>query len=146
VGAPPTRKESCLRGRDPESGSTVCPVDFEALKDIVDRLVEAITAAREDWDDERDSSRHNYRIARSYVIRRIPAVKVIARAVHDAPPPEDFEPLDAGWEFASTEDAALRLQGLLEVQTELTTALESTGPGLSAENLHPWVWEAASSL
>lgn len=46
----------------------------------------------------------------------------------------------------SAEEAALRLRGILEFETDEKRILGPRGPSLSAEGLHPWVWKAAVNL
>lgn len=49
-------------------------------------------------------------------------------------------------DWDSAEDAALRLRGILEFETDDNRILGPRGPSISAEGLHPWVWKAAVNL
>jgi len=53
---------------------------------------------------------------------------------------------DAAGSWAGAEEAVLRLRGILEFEADHKQILGPQGPTLSAEGLHPWVWNAATNL
>lgn len=116
-------------------------MDLAPIKKAVDEFVEDVNAhlwasTLRDWDAAET--------ARQDVLRRLPAMRAIAKAVESGPRPGDLEPVDGN--YAPVLDAGLRLQGAIEFEEGLAFALMGVGPALSAEQLHPWVWEAAGSL
>jgi len=121
-------------------------MDHLKLLTQVDRLVDACETylqARElsDWDKAQES--------RAEIVRCIPVAKRITPLVPGAPEPAAFDSAeDHGWEFAASYDAALQLQGLLQVHAELTEALEAPDPAASLDlaRFHPTVWGAAAAL
>lgn len=121
------------------SGSASSESAIQLVGDLVEALIEAeaSVAGRSELD---------YPSARREVLRLIPAVQALAGALPYGVGPDDLEPTDEGWEFATTHDAAVRLQGAIENVARVREAISEHAPQLSAERFHPWVWEAAASL
>jgi hypothetical protein len=78
---------------------------------------------------------------------RLPVVERLAEAV-DHNLRLLLQKSDGQWgtPHENARTAVTRLIGLLEQQGDLDEILGPTGPRLSAEGLHPWVWHAAVDL
>jgi uncharacterized protein (TIGR02391 family) len=50
------------------------------------------------------------------------------------------------WSWHTAQRGAQRMQGILINRESLAAIIGPTGPQLAATGLHPWVWEAATSL
>lgn len=53
---------------------------------------------------------------------------------------------DLNYEFRAQRDAALHAVTLLKARSELEQNLGTAAPSVSLSNLHPWIWDAASTL
>ena len=79
------------------------------------------------------------------VVGRQRLLEEIAERIDPGEPTDRFKKdLFGSWD--SAEEAALRLRGILESETDHKRILGTRGPTLAAEGLHPWVWEAAAKL
>ncbi|WP_420443084.1 TIGR02391 family protein [Candidatus Poriferisodalis sp.] len=80
------------------------------------------------------------------ILQRQPLIEDIAVEVDAVDNPARFAPLptDAfGWRWASAMEATQRLVGVLRNRSVRSAILGPSGPLLAANQLHPWVWNAA---
>lgn len=76
---------------------------------------------------------------------RLPAIEMIAQRI-DANQLNPLRQRTSPWPWNAVRDATLHLIGLVKQQGAVEAMLRPQGPVLSAEGLHPWVWEAAADL
>lgn len=72
-----------------------------------------------------------------------PYVEQIAAVVDPDEPADRFKLQGQAWEWRKAEEAAERLAGILNQSDRRAALFRSKGPSLTAEGLHPWVWNAA---
>lgn len=76
---------------------------------------------------------------------RLPAIEMIAQRV-DANQLNLLRQRTNAWPWDAVRDATLHLIGVVKQQEAVEAMLRPQGPVLSAEGLHPWVWEPAADL
>jgi len=137
--------------------------DPDRALDVIDQFVHCLRHVRspeEGWDgkltDPYDRTDfHPQDVFGTYVeyvesLRKVVAgrqwlLEQIAERIDPGGPTDRFKRDTSGsWDRA--EEAALRLRGILEFESDHKRILGPRGPTLSAEGLHPWVWRAAANL
>ncbi len=123
------------------------PMNYEAALRVVDEWLERLDqyldsrkrlGTSQGWDEVTDHDR--------WFNERLPLVQSISRK---------FCPTETAvhkWAMASkvpwigTRDHLLQVRGLLSQRNEYHEIFTPLGPNLSAQSLHPWVWDAAKHL
>ena len=85
------------------------------------------------------------------VWERLNGMRHLVEAIAQAIDPDNAERLSAMdrygyWDGRAARTETLRLIGILERQADYQQIFGPVGPTLAANQLHPWVWNAAASL
>jgi hypothetical protein len=130
------------------------------FRDLIDVRSRLDTYMQSDWPDDEQTADYdalieNYGSRRDLADRLVSLDPIMRDLMNVAQPGLGtyVEPPDGGWSYEDDEywckivrPCALRAIGIHEFGEEARRRMRPDSPDLAADQLHPWVWEAASPL